>query len=239
MGKAISIRIDGDTNVKKRQDQIESFQTGEQKRVALLSLDAASVGFSLTASSTVFFAELSWTPSGLMQAEDRCHRMGQRSKVTCHYFIAKGSLDEAMLKLVQDKYIDLRQFVSTKDETMEMKDYSIPELQSEQSRTSIHQDEAREINAPIAEAEGKVCCQAVTDSSDQLGKRPSAAQSRLTQKKTAKRTCFSRNCNNMARKSSFCNKHVCEKQKYTCSYGDCTFLVANVDSSRCQNHVGY
>lgn len=108
MGKEISIRIDGDVNVKKRQNQIDSFQTGEQKRVALLSLDAASVGFSLTASSTVFFAELAWTPSGLMQAEDRCHRMGQRSKVTCHYFIAKGSLDEAMLKLVQDKYKDLR-----------------------------------------------------------------------------------------------------------------------------------
>ena len=68
------------------------------------------------------------------------------------------------------------QFVSTKDETMEMKVYSTPELQSEQPRTSIHQDEAREIDAPIAEAEGKVCCQAVTDSSDQLGKRPSAAQ---------------------------------------------------------------
>ena len=130
------------------------------------------------------------------------------------------------------------QFVSTKDETMEMKVYSTPELQSEQPRTSIHQDEAREIDAPIAEAEGKVCCQAVTDSSDQLGKRPSAAQSRLTQKKKAKRTCFSRNCNNIARKGGFCNKHVCEKQKYTCSYGDCSFLVSTVNASRCQNHVG-
>lgn len=117
--------------------------------------------------------------------------------------------------------------------------YSTPELPSEQPRPSIHQNEAREIDAPIAEAEAesKVFCQAVTDSSDQLGgKRPAAAQSRRNEK--SKRTCFSRNCNKRARKGSFCDKHVCKKKKYTCSYGDCTFLVANVNAKMCQNHVG-
>ena len=109
MGKEISIRIDGKVTAKKRQEQVDLFQKSEQKRVALLSLNTAGVGFSLTESSTIFMAELSWTPNGLIQAEDRCHRMGQHSKVTCHYFIAEGSLDEAMLKLVRDKYEALRQ----------------------------------------------------------------------------------------------------------------------------------
>ncbi len=32
----------------------------------------------------------------LLQAEDRVHRMGQRSSVTIHYLLAKGTFDDKL-----------------------------------------------------------------------------------------------------------------------------------------------
>lgn len=49
------------------------------------------------------FAELYWTPAQLLQAEDRCHRIGQASVVKVQYLVAKGSLDDALWPLIQRK----------------------------------------------------------------------------------------------------------------------------------------
>ena len=63
------IRIDGST--KRRDVLIDQFQNDPNVRVALLGITAAGVGITLHASSTVWFAELFWTPAALTQAEDR------------------------------------------------------------------------------------------------------------------------------------------------------------------------
>lgn len=49
------------------------------------------------------FAELYWTPAQLLQAEDRCHRIGQATVVKVQYLVAKGSLDDALWPLIQEK----------------------------------------------------------------------------------------------------------------------------------------
>lgn len=65
------IRIDGSTSPKARQEQILQFQTDPAVRIAMLGITAAGVAVTLTASSTVWFAELFWTPAIMIQAEDR------------------------------------------------------------------------------------------------------------------------------------------------------------------------
>ena len=88
------IRIDGKVPTAVRAQLVRKFQTCSKVRVGLLSMTAAGVGLTLTAASTVLFAELHWTPGVLAQAEDRVHRIGQsHSSVQIFYMICK---DESM-----------------------------------------------------------------------------------------------------------------------------------------------
>jgi hypothetical protein len=108
------IRIDGTTLPKRRQEQITAFQSDPSYRVALLGITAAGVAVTLTASSTVFFSELFWTPAIMVQAEDRCHRIGQQSRVRCIYLVARGTLDDVLYRLLEKKLQDIGEFVEGK-----------------------------------------------------------------------------------------------------------------------------
>jgi SWI/SNF-related matrix-associated actin-dependent regulator 1 of chromatin subfamily A len=61
------IRIDGQTASKERHGRVQLFQTSSQCRVAVLAITAAGIALTLTAASTVYFAELFWTPAALLQ----------------------------------------------------------------------------------------------------------------------------------------------------------------------------
>jgi len=114
-GKKKFIRIDGSTLPRDRQDQISAFQTDPTVRIAILGITAAGVAVTLTASSTVWFTELFWTPAIMIQAEDRCHRIGQQARVNCLYLLAKGTLDDLLWKLIEKKFRDLGEFVEGKE----------------------------------------------------------------------------------------------------------------------------
>ena len=87
-----AIFINGDTPMEKRQDMVNEFQSGN-KTSAILSMLAAGTGLTLTACSTIIFAELYFVPGVLLQAEDRCHRIGQANTVDVRYIVAKNTLD--------------------------------------------------------------------------------------------------------------------------------------------------
>merc|ERR1712072_573866 len=97
------IVIIGSTAPRDRQALATKFQTDPRVRVAVLGITAAGVALTLTAASRVIFTELFWTPAALLQAEDRCHRIGQTSTVQIDYVVAKNSVDDILWPLIEEK----------------------------------------------------------------------------------------------------------------------------------------
>ncbi|KAG7502720.1 SWI SNF-related matrix-associated actin-dependent regulator of chromatin subfamily A 1 [Solea senegalensis] len=103
------IRIDGATPSAERQQLCETFQFSAKACVAVLSITAANMGLTLHSADLVIFAELFWNPGVLIQAEDRVHRIGQTNNVNIHYLVAKGTADDHLWPMIQQKMNVLEQ----------------------------------------------------------------------------------------------------------------------------------
>ncbi len=95
-------RIDGSQTIKKRQGQVDIFQSGQAK-IFLISLKAGGVGLNLTAASYVFIMDPWWNPAVEAQAIDRAHRIGQQNHLTVYRPIIKSSVEEKVLELQKMK----------------------------------------------------------------------------------------------------------------------------------------
>ena len=101
VGKTV-VTLTGDCNQAHRQHSVETFQAGKAD-VFIGTIGAAGVGITLTAASHVVFAELSWVPGDVSQAEDRCHRIGQQDSVLVQHLVVDGSLDARMAEVLVQK----------------------------------------------------------------------------------------------------------------------------------------
>ena len=97
-----SVQLDGRMSQKEREASVMEFQHSNI-RLFIGNIQAAGVGITLTAASTVAFAELDWVPGNMMQAEDRCHRIGQKSTVWVNYLIAKNTIEESVCRVLRKK----------------------------------------------------------------------------------------------------------------------------------------
>lgn len=95
--------VTGATPSARRQEQVDMFQNDPECRVFIGNIAAAGVGFTLTAAHYVVFAELSWVPSELEQAEDRAWRIGQEMPVLIQHLVVDGSLDARLIEVVIER----------------------------------------------------------------------------------------------------------------------------------------
>ena len=93
--------MDGST--KNRQKVIDNFNNNNKIKVFLISLKTGGYGLNLTAADTVIIVDPWWNPMGENQAIDRAHRIGQTKKVNVYKIITKGTVEEKIIQLQQDK----------------------------------------------------------------------------------------------------------------------------------------
>lgn len=97
--------LTGSTSKIKRRELVDRFQRGEAE-VFLISLKAGGTGLNLTAADVVVHYDPWWNVAAQNQATDRTHRIGQENEVTVLKLIARGTIEERILKL-QEKKQDL------------------------------------------------------------------------------------------------------------------------------------
>jgi SNF2 family DNA or RNA helicase len=98
-----AVVVDGRTANANRQLAVDRFQNETSCRIFIGGIQAAGVGLTLTAASVVVFVELDWVPGNLSQAEDRCHRIGQKESVLIQHLVLEGSLDEHVVETIIKK----------------------------------------------------------------------------------------------------------------------------------------
>ncbi len=93
----------GKCSLKQRKEMVQAFQLDRADKIFVLSLKAAGTGLNLTAANHVIHYDLWWNPAVEAQATDRAYRIGQKSNVMVHRFITKGTFEERINEMIQQK----------------------------------------------------------------------------------------------------------------------------------------
>jgi SWI/SNF-related matrix-associated actin-dependent regulator 1 of chromatin subfamily A len=114
-----SATITGETLPQDRRREVRKFMHNPKCRVFCGNIKAAGSGIDglQRVASDVVFLELPWTPADLVQAEDRLFRIGQARGVNVHIIIAKDTVEQEVMKILQTKQAIFDQTLDGKEST--------------------------------------------------------------------------------------------------------------------------
>jgi SNF2 family DNA or RNA helicase len=95
-------RIDGSITGRRRQQAIDRFQNtngSDAPFIMLLSTRAGGVGINLTAADTVIIFDSDWNPQNDLQAQARCHRIGQTKNVKVYRLLSRKTYEMQMFHM--------------------------------------------------------------------------------------------------------------------------------------------
>ena len=96
-------RITGDTSGAERQRIIDEFSSSPTARVLVSQIEAGGLGINLQAAQVVILMEAQFKPSIEWQAIARVHRMGQSRSVMVHRLLARDTIEERLVQLIEEK----------------------------------------------------------------------------------------------------------------------------------------
>lgn len=103
--------IHGEVTPASRKREIDAW--AKRDGLLLCQMDTAGVGLNLQAADLQIFVDLPTTPMQRNQCVDRLHRIGQKNNVTIIDVLAKGTVDETILKRLKQK-IGLSDFIESR-----------------------------------------------------------------------------------------------------------------------------
>ncbi|MCM1540519.1 MAG: DEAD/DEAH box helicase [Blautia sp.] len=95
-------KITGETTKEKRLELVRSFNA-DSTPLFLISLKAGGTGLNLTGADIVIHYDPWWNLAVQNQATDRAHRIGQTRAVSVYKLIMKGSIEEKILRMQEQK----------------------------------------------------------------------------------------------------------------------------------------
>lgn len=94
----------GQMQAKIKDDNIYRFQNDPNCKMMIGTVQAVGIGITLHAANVEVFTDLSFlSPSTVEQATDRLHRLGQKKTVVVIDTIAKNTVDEHWIKILENK----------------------------------------------------------------------------------------------------------------------------------------
>uniref|UniRef100_A0A8C8Z0E4 Helicase, lymphoid specific n=1 Tax=Prolemur simus TaxID=1328070 RepID=A0A8C8Z0E4_PROSS len=91
-------RLDGSMSYSEREKNMHNFNTDPDVFIFLVSTRAGGLGINLTAADTVIIYDSDWNPQSDLQAQDRCHRIGQTKPVVVYRLVTANTIDQKIVE---------------------------------------------------------------------------------------------------------------------------------------------
>ncbi|KAM6182860.1 lymphoid-specific helicase isoform 4-T4 [Erethizon dorsatum] len=91
-------RLDGSMSYSEREKNMDDFNTDPDVFIFLVSTRAGGLGINLTAADTVIIYDSDWNPQSDLQAQDRCHRIGQTKPVVVYRLVTANTIDQKIVE---------------------------------------------------------------------------------------------------------------------------------------------
>jgi len=99
----LGLTVTGAQSAEQRADLVAQFQHQKSPSVLVATYDSLGVGVTLTRARHVVLHDLVWTPSALLQAEGRVHRVSQTRSCVSTWVVASLTIDEVLASVLERK----------------------------------------------------------------------------------------------------------------------------------------